>query len=298
VRIPPTSSAAVCVATRCSQMWEQGISLCLLSNNTYSLALGGPLLGRGQFDFVYSAGRVPIKTATAFRKLALKTVGGLASGWIDHVPLFADVPIRGLDSGFAAIGASDWVQMEVDNVEISEAGPRWLLPTSPECPKAEVGTLVQANPCETNGLVQPHQAFKLQADWAIRHVESDLCVAGPNATEGGRLHLERCDPGAKHQQFKHDYTLIRNAVQEMRLKDTGGLLLAGAITGPAIGEVFLSRLKPSSATGFDAFWNQWSFFPNTQQLRNQYVADARLGYPLCLSTCTTIRQQTYDTIHI
>lgn len=27
------------------------------------------------------------------------------------------------------------------------------------------------------------------------------------------------------------------------------------------------------------------YFPNTNQLRNQYVANEKLGYPMCLSTC-------------
>ena len=32
-------------------------------------------------------------------------------------------------------------------------------------------------------------------------------------------------------------------------------------------------------------WNSWVYFPNTSQLRNQYVANTNLGYPMCLSTC-------------
>ena len=33
-------------------------------------------------------------------------------------------------------------------------------------------------------------------------------------------------------------------------------------------------------------WEKWVFFPNTGQLRNQYVAKTELGYPLCLTTCS------------
>ena len=37
----------------------------------------------------------------------------------------------------------------------------------------------------------------------------------------------------------------------------------------------------------DSEWDRWSFFPNTGQLRNQYIANTKLGYPMCLTTCST-----------
>ena len=43
-----------------------------------------------------------------------------------------------------------------------------------------------------------------------------------------------------------------------------------------------ARRDPTAAAGE---WAAWAYFPNTGQLRNQYVADVALGYPLCLSTC-------------
>jgi hypothetical protein len=30
-------------------------------------------------------------------------------------------------------------------------------------------------------------------------------------------------------------------------------------------------------------WNSWAYFPNTKQLRNEYVSDSKLGYPMCVT---------------
>jgi hypothetical protein len=40
------------------------------------------------------------------------------------------------------------------------------------------------------------------------------------------------------------------------------------------------------AVGKKGDWNTWSYFPNTNQLRNQYTANTNLGYPMCLTTCS------------
>ena len=71
----------------------------------------------------------------------------------------------------------------------------------------------------------------------------------------------------------NDYTRIRNTVVPVTSH-----LLNAPLTGAASGEVAVGAGP--------ADWQVWSYFPNTQQLRNQYVADEALGYPMCLSTCS------------
>ena len=78
------------------------------------------------------------------------------------------------------------------------------------------------------------------------------------------------------QQFKNDYTRIRNTVAAITLSDSRLKL-----TGKTNGRVTMGIFK-SGADG----WAEWAYFPNTNQLRNQYVANEQLGYPMCLSACS------------
>ena len=52
--------------------------------------------------------------------LSLTTVGTKASGTLDAKPLFTDIAIRGLDTGFAALGMVDWHAVEFDDFSESD----------------------------------------------------------------------------------------------------------------------------------------------------------------------------------
>ena len=60
-------------------------------------------------------------------------------------------------------------------------------------------------------------------------------------------------------------------------KSTETLVLSGS--GPDSAVTLKKGFPKSKSPG----WDTWSYFPNTQQLRNQYNSAPQLGYPSCLS---------------
>jgi len=131
-----------------------------------------------------------------------------------------------------------------------------------------------ARNCSTNGFTSPDMAFELLADWGIRHVATGLCVQAAADSDRATMSLQVCDAANALQQFRNSYTHIRNGVVPMQLPS--GLHLAGHVDG---------EVAVSSKTIGLGFWNQWCYFPNSRQLRNQYTADMSLGYPMCLAAC-------------
>jgi hypothetical protein len=124
--------------------------------------------------------------------------------------------------------------------------------------------------------------------------------------------LQACKYDDPTQQFRNDYTRIRNSEVPVELTTLPGggaaRWLTGAYTG---GHVTTPQVKASdsgssssssssssgggSSSGSSntttttptTTFMKWTYFPNTFQLRNQYVAsDVTRGYPLCLSACT------------
>eukprot|EP00439_Symbiodinium_sp_Y106_P005552 s4381_g1.t1 len=93
------------------------------------------------------------------------------------------------------------------------------------------------------------QAWELLPSYQLKH-ESGLCASGPGAL--GAVTLEICDSTKPEQLFLNDYTLVRNTLVEFTSK---------AVMKPLAGD------------------------KNTKQLRNQYVAEVSLGYPMCLTAC-------------
>eukprot|EP01051_Picozoa_sp_SAG22_P010730 SAG22_NODE_982_length_6164_cov_32.072218_3_plen_90_part_00 len=66
--------------------------------------------------------------------------------------------------------------------------------------------------------------------------------------------------------------------------DVEGTVSVGSMWGPDAD----TAAAAAAAKGRDELggkWKEWVYFPNTNQLRNQYVANLALGYPMCLSTC-------------
>mmetsp|Transcript_100821 Transcript_100821/g.291519 ORF Transcript_100821/g.291519 Transcript_100821/m.291519 type:complete len:867 (-) Transcript_100821:147-2747(-) len=278
-RLPVTASddKGACLGLRTDQLWSSGIVLCVFKGGFYWLASEGPHRGsvkpRGQ---LFTSGNTSALSVREFSTLSLVVVDDKASAALDGRSLFQEVAIRGTNTGFAAIGATDWVAIEYDSVHIDRAGPRWTPPSSP-CVAPVAGAVVHARACATNGFAVDDQVFDLQASFALRHTPSGLCLLAVSAIEGSTLVLEKCDAREPRQRFKHDYTVIRNAVVPLTLQaGAGNLRLAGGLDG----KVFLSASK-----GGGHNWSSWAYYPNTQQLRNHMGVDASLGYPMCLSTC-------------
>jgi len=279
-------NASGCVGSRVDQMWNDGIVLCVSADGSYCLSVGGPKLGSTPQGAIYKTGKAAALVPSAFSRISLTTVGTTASGSVDGVSLFKDVAIRSLDSGFAAMGSGDWYPIMFDNVSITQAGKGWA-PKSP-CPLAKAGAPLYARACASNGLTVDDEGFDLLADWGLRHIASGLCVSAASATKGAELSLATCDPTDLKQAFKNDYTRIRNTVGPFTLKaGDGKLKLAGNVDGTVTVSSFWPDTKAGAAAEAAAgAWSTWSYFPNSKQMRNQYVANLKLGYPMCLATCS------------
>jgi hypothetical protein len=234
----------------------------------------------------YTSGRTPHPVgAGTWHTLSLTTVATSASATLDGHSLFDGQKIRGLDTGFAALGMNDWYGVEFDDFSVKEAGDRWKPEPSP-CGAAKVGAPLGARPCSTNGLPAPDQEWSLQSTWQLKHIPSGLCAEADFQT--GAVTLAKCTEISSQeggpQQFFNDYTRIRNAMAPVTAggRLVGGLVQGGMkLTGSKAGEVTVTDKEWAGVGG----WKTWVYFPNTNQLRNQYVANEELGYPMCLSTC-------------
>ena len=181
------------------------------------------------------------------------------------------VTVRKLDTGFVAFGTNGWFPVEFDDPFIAQQGTGWH-PTDP-CPAAGMGTPLKARACISNGAAVASQTFELNADYTLRHVATGLC-AYSNRTSGGAVVLDSCSHALANLQFINDYTRVRNTVVPFTLEGST-LRLTGALDGAVTVAAHAGTKE----------WNTWVYFPNTRQLRNQYVANIVLGYPQCLSTC-------------
>lgn len=228
-----------------------------------------------------TVGRLP---AGHHLRLTLTTVQASADGELDpcgafggKCRLFQNVSVRDLDTGFAAIGSNSWVPVEFDDVMIVQAGPRWE--PAPVRPPVAPGVPVGVRHCFPNGLIDAAQAFDLRPDWGIRHANSGLCVAAASADANASLMLMTCNPADERQQFRNDYTTVRNAVVPFTVTTAKGKLL---MTGDVSGSVSIR----GAATKAAGTWQSWTYFPNSQQLRNQYTVDVNLGFPMCLAVAS------------
>jgi hypothetical protein len=109
-----------------------------------------------------------------------------------------------------------------------------------------VGARVGVADCTSNGLVDSGQQFALDANWAVRHMPSGLCVAADSVTAGAELTLQPCAATTDaRQQFRNDYTSIRNSNVPVTV---GSLLLVANSTMAT-----LAAAAPLPGSG----WGAW-----------------------------------------
>jgi len=276
------ANLSACLGTRVDQMWANGIVLCISAQGNYTLSVGGPSLGGSPQGQVYLTGTLAALAPGVWHNMSLATVAGIASAHVNGRLLFDHQSVRDIDTGFAAIGANDWFPIMFDNVRIETAGSHWTPPT-PERPVPKVGDALHGRRCAANGLIAEDQHFQLLPDWGIRHPSSGLCVSASSGADVTSLTLAECNPRDSLQQFRNDYTRIRDTTQPLTVKIGEALLL---LTGNVNGDVSVApknKLGGANTWQPKQYWQAWSYFPNTKQLRNQYTADTKLGYPMCLS---------------
>ena len=279
-------NASACMGHRVDQMWNDGIVFCVANNGRWTLAVGGPTLGGAyapnniiQHGTLTSA-QMPAKDT--WHTIALTTAGNQASGLLDDQPIFTNANIRDIDTGFSAIGMSNWVSIQFDDFQLNYATNK--RPSHPNQSRTyTVGEALVASDCETNGDIDSAQHFVLRANsWQLYHVASKLCAEASVAGDGATLSLQPCVYGKTEQEFRNDYTNIRNAAVKVTLgaydkADQGKFALVGTGTHAPV------KLSSGGGGGATVAWNTWSYFPNSKQLRNQYNSNIKLGYPQCLS---------------
>ncbi len=281
----PTSAnqnTSGCVATRIDQMWQQGIVYCLDASGKWTLTQGGPKLG-GAFDEknIIQQGSVKAIGLNSWHTISLTTNNDTASGTLDDFEVFANIYIRNIDNGFAAIGSNQWHPIEFGSLQLSKVGSRWSASKYGDKSEYKVGDAINAADCPTNGIATASTSFLLRPDWLLEHIASGLCMEASSKGNGATFTLQKCIAGNVLQELRNDYTNIRNNLRPVTLGAYKKVDKVLTLTGELLhGKVSLcsgaSCIAPSS-------WSHWAYFPNTNQLRNQYVTIPKLGYPKCLS---------------
>jgi len=105
------SIASGCIGTRADQMWHNAIAFCVQTSGAWTLSVGGPKLGTNTFAITTDSGTVSDAASGSWHTISLTTAGSSASGSFDGKQVFSNVQIRDLDTGFAVIGGSHWLEM-------------------------------------------------------------------------------------------------------------------------------------------------------------------------------------------
>jgi hypothetical protein len=270
------TNASGCVANRVDQMWHYGVVFCVTVAGDWTLSYGGPALG-GFYtpSNVIKTGSIGAVPSGAWHTISLTTDNTVASATCDGKAVVSGVTVRNSDAGFSAIGASSWYAIEFDQPSVEAVGSLWTAPV-PDTTFATGQALVAAN-CTPNGVVDQTQAFLLKPDWLLEHVASGLCAEASGNTNGAALSLQPCKHGKIEQQFRNDYTHIRNGLSSITL---GAYGTNGGSPPQLVGNND-GTVKLATDTAHSD-WSSWVYFPNTNQLRNQYVANGAV-YPQCLA---------------
>lgn len=274
---------SACIGNRVDQMWNFGTVFCVSPDGKWTLARGGPKLG-GTYvpSRIFAQGT--LKSAPAKGKwniIELTTLKDKATASLNGETVVQDATVDDTDTGFTAIGMGDWASVEFDDFKVAVAEAAEEVPARIRQSFA-VGAPVEARDCARNTDADPAQAFSLRANsWWLVHPASGLCVEAASADSGAKLALAVCKFGQKTQQFRNDYTRIRNTLSSVTL----GAYVPGAsddTTLTLVGTAPNAPVELSSSNPAKGGWNKWSYFPNSKQLRNQYVSTDS-GYPQCLT---------------
>ena len=279
------ANQTACVGNRADQMWKSGVVVCVSPEGGWVLSYGGPALGG-----LYEAANVVAKGITkpfirgVWQTLSLTTEADKASASINGTALFTDTEIRHVDVGFSVLGMGDWNHIEFDDVKMTKAGEQRGLWAAPAGKGHAAGDAVTVAKCTANGVADPNQEFFLAADWGIQHVASGMCVEASSAAAGATLSLQACDHGKLEQEFRNDYTRIRNTLAPVTLGAYERLVKGMALTGNLDGTASVqAQWSPDDEAPTPGQWKSWVFFPNSGALRNQYTPLPALGYPMCLT---------------
>ena len=286
----PAETAGVCVATRTSWVFRNGIFFCISANGVWSLTYSAPSFKGGTIMNGTVANPPKGDAGGSWHTLTLATMQGVASGSYDGAFLFANTTVRNIDTGFAALGATGYYAVEFDEVAVNPVGPHW--DPNPAPPKGcnasppAVGQVLHVRHCETNGIAADDQAFDLIAQsWQIRHRSSQYCATAVAGGVGAEVTLQVCNFTDPLQMWQNDYSNIHHGNVPMTLVEANVTLSARTDGSVATGNVYGKGKHPKNNTE----WATWTYFDSTHQLRNTRNPVPGYpypdGYPMCLSLC-------------
>jgi len=284
----PAETAGACLATRTAWVGHNGLYFCISANGVWTLTYSAPYDDEG----IVANGTVvhPPKgdAAGSWHTMSLTTLQGSASGTYDDAPIFTNLTIRDVDTGFAALGVTGYHAVEFDDVAVEAVGPFWDPNPQPPagCSKAAVGQMLHARRCQTNGITADDEAFDLiPQSWQLRHRSSQLCAtASGTGAVGSSVTLQVCNFSDPLQMWQNDYSNIHHGQVPLTLMKANVTLSAKTDGTVATAPVF-GKGRPKNRTE----WASWTYMDSTHQLRNTRnpttVAKWGWGYPMCLSLC-------------
>jgi len=212
-QLPVGGNMSACLGARVDQMWVDGTVVCVSAEGEWVLSIGGPKLGGAYTeDNVVRKGACKALDVGTWYTLELTVVGREASAQLDGKALFTKAPVRDLDTGFAALGMNRWQPVIWDGLSISSAATE---EATAESQLYQAGDAVFAANCSMgNGKIIPSQQFNLLANWQLEHASTGMCVTASSPSAGAGLSLQPCVHGMVTQQFRNDYTNIRNNARE------------------------------------------------------------------------------------
>ena len=118
----PAETAGACLATRTAWVGHNGLYFCISANGVWTLTYSAPYDDEG----IVANGTVvhPPKgdAAGSWHTMSLTTLQGSASGTYDDAPIFTNLTIRDVDTGFAALGVTGYHAVEFDDVAVEAVG--------------------------------------------------------------------------------------------------------------------------------------------------------------------------------
>jgi len=272
-RIPSSApdGMLVCMGIRTNQYWHGGVHLCV-SLAGWAVHYDGPSrMGEEKSDVEASplaTGSVDFKADTWYSMSIGAEQETLFAELDGNLLLSRNFQIRKRDNGFVALGSNTFHTFDFAHLKIEPVGNRWSTPKRSFA--GENAKKLQMQECTPNGIVDTAQQFDLRPNWQIVHVPTGLCM---DASNPAALELKPCNHGDKKQQFRNDYTVIRN--ERRTIWNEAGSLLGDGPGKP----VYVSKRSMDQSIFFKA----WSYFPNTMQLRSQLIYDPKIGPPHCLT---------------
>eukprot|EP00937_MAST-01D_sp_MAST-1D-sp2_P002652 g2652.t1 len=278
--------AAACVGTRLDWTGDLGVVLCVGASGVWNLTYGdvSPLHPRGAPIAAGTLSHAPLVPGT-WHALNLTTLGGVASASCDGAALFAALPIRSIDTGFAALLTNGYFQVDFDDVRVEAVGSDWDADPPPPagCPPLPynapdlVGAQLHTRRCQSNGIAAADQDWFLLPDWRLQHAGSLLCAEAAAAAAGSVVTLQPCNASNPLQLWRNDYSNIHHTNKPLLLEKANVTLVGGTFDGEV-----RTRAADWRAAGDIT---SWTFMDSTGQLRSSRTPRDPNNPVVCLALC-------------